>query len=395
MDRENLTVVTGALVERILLEADGEVVRATGVAYRTEHGTSEKVAAGTEVVLCAGAIGSPHLLLLSGVGPREELTAAGVACVVDLPGVGRHLKDHLHTPLMFAADGIGETMTEVAMSLGPDALRAPAGPLPADPADDDDLPEPLAAAKAEAEHRIAEWFTTGRGLASSSLYDAVAFFSTGLGDDHTHDGQIGFLATGYTPPIWEGVFRLPPSAFFEDPDSFLDPTRGQVVVLPNPVQPHSEGSVTLASADPAVPPRIEFNYFDDPHDVTVMVAVMRRALEVAKAWPGGGLGEPVIPPHLAQAHGHRADAEPSDALLEDLARHYALTVYHETSTCRIGDVVDPRLRVHGIDALRVADASVMPNVVSGNTNAAAMMIGEKAAELIATDHGVHLHEVVG
>ena len=395
MDRENLTVVTGALVERVLLEVDGEVVRATGVAYRTEHGTREEVAAGTEVVLCAGAIGSPHILLLSGVGARDELAAVGVECVVDLPDVGRHLKDHLHTPLMFAADGIGETMTEVAMSLGPDALRAPAGPLPADPADDVDLPEPLAAAKAEAERRIGEWFTTGRGLASSSLYDAVAFFSTGLGDEHTHDAQIGFLATGYTPPIWEGVFRLPPSAFFEDPESFLDPTRGQVVVLPNPVQPHSEGSVTLASADPAVPPRIELNYFDDPHDVKVMVAVMRRALEIAKAWPGGGLGEPVIPPHLAQAHGHEAGSEPSDALLEDLARHYALTVYHETSTCRIGEVVDPRLRVHGIEALRVADASVMPNVVSGNTNAAAIMIGEKAAELIATDHGVHLHELVG
>ena len=395
MDRENLTVVTGALVERVLLEADGDVVRATGVAYRTEDGTSERVAAGTEVVLCAGAIGSPHVLLLSGVGARDELAAVGVECVVDLPGVGRHLKDHLHTPLMFVADGIGETMTEVAMSLGPDALRAPAGPLPADPAEDDDLPEPLAAAKAEAERRIGEWFTTGRGLASSSLYDAVAFFSTGLGDEHTHDAQIGFLATGYTPSIWEGVFRLPPSAFFEDPESFLDPTRGQVVVLPNPVQPHSEGSVALASADPAVQPRIEFNYFDDPHDVKVMVAVMRRAIEIAKAWPGGGLGEPVIPPHLAQAHSHLAGAEPSDALLEDLARHYALTVYHATSTCRIGDVVDPRLRVHGIEALRVADASVMPNVVSGNTNAAAIMIGEKAAELIATDHGVHLHEVVG
>ncbi|KQZ88364.1 hypothetical protein ASD62_02515 [Phycicoccus sp. Root563] len=395
MDRDNLTVVTGALVERVLFETAGEVPRATGVAYRTEHGTSETVAASTEVVLCAGAIGSPHLLLLSGVGSREELTDVGVACVVDLPAVGRHLKDHLHTPLMFAADGIGETMTEVAMSLGPDALRAPAGPLPADPADDDDLPEPLAAAKAEAERRIGEWFTTGSGLASSSLYDAVAFFSTGLGDDHTHDAQIGFLATGYTPAIWEGVFRLPPAAFFEDPETFLDPTRGQVVVLPNPVQPHSEGSVTLASADPAVPPTIDFNYFGDPHDVTVMIAVMRRALEVAQAWPGGGLGEPVIPPHLAQAHGHVAGSEPSDELLEDLARHYALTVYHATSTCRIGDVVDPRLRVHGIEALRVADASVMPNVVSGNTNAAAIMIGEKAAELIAADHGVHLHEVVG
>ncbi|MER7072999.1 GMC family oxidoreductase N-terminal domain-containing protein [Terrabacter sp. NPDC000476] len=395
MDRENLTVVTGALVERVLLEADGESVRATGVAYRAKDGAHEQVAAGTEVVLCAGAIGSPHLLLLSGVGARDELAVVGIDCVVDLPDVGRHLKDHLHTPLMFAADGIGETMTEVALSLGPDALRAPAGPLPADPADDVDLPEPVAAAKAEAERRIGEWFTTGRGIASSSLYDAVAFFSTGLGDEHTHDAQIGFLACGYTPAIWESVFRLPPTAFFDDPASFLDPTRGQVVVLPNPVQPHSEGSVTLVSKDPAVHPRIELNYFADPHDVAVMVAVMRRALEIAKAWPGGGLGDPVIPPHLAQAHGHVAGAEPSDALLEDFARHYALTVYHQTSTCRIGDVVDPRLRVRGIGALRVADASVMPNVVSGNTNAAAIMIGEKAAEMIATDHGVKLHEMVG
>ena len=395
MDRENLTVVTGALVERVLLEGEAGAVRATGVAYRTGDGGHEQVAAGTEVVVCAGAIGSPHLLLLSGVGARDELAAVGVDCVVDLPDVGRHLKDHLHVPLMYAADGIGATMTDVAMALGPDALRAPAGPLPADPADDVDLPEPLAAAKAEAERRIGEWFTTGRGLASSSLYDAVAFFSTGLGDEHTHDAQIGFLATGYTPPIWEGVFRIPPGDFFEDATAFLDPTRGQVVVLPNPVQPHSEGSVTLASADAAVPPRIDLNYFDDPHDVRVMVAVMRRALEIAKAWPGGGLGDPVIPPHLAQAHGFEPGSEPSDALLEDLARHYALTVYHETSTCRIGDVVDPRLRVHGVDGLRVADASVMPNVVSGNTNAAAIMIGEKAAELIASDHGVRLNAVVG
>jgi len=395
MDRENLTIITGAMVERVLLEADGDAVRATGVAYRNSAGDSEEVLASREVIVSAGAIGSPHLLLLSGVGARDELSAVGVDCVVDLPGVGRHLKDHLHAPLMFAADGIGETMTEVAIALGPDALRAPAGPLPADPADDAALPEPLAGLKAEAERQFMEYFTTGRGIPASSLYDAVAFFSTGLGDEHTHDAQIGFLATGYTPGIWEGVFRLPAAEFFEDAESFLDPSRGQVVVLPNPVQPHSEGSVSLVSADPAVHPKIEFNYFEDPHDVTVMIAVIRRALEIAKAWPGGGLGEPNIPPHLAQAHGHVAGAEPSDALLEDLARHYAVTVYHSTSTCRIGDVVDARLRVQGVQSLRVADASVMPNVPSGNTNAAAIMIGEKAAELIAKDHGVNLNEMVG
>ena len=395
MHRENLTVVTGALVERILLDGEADAVRATGVRYRTEEGATQEVSAGTEVVLCAGAIGSPHLLMLSGVGARAALAEAGVDCRVDLPDVGQHLKDHLHTPIMFAADGIGETMVEIAMSLGPDALRAPAGPLPADPADDVDLPEPLAAAKAEAERRLGEWFTTGRGLASSSLYDAVAFYSTGLGDEHTHDAQIGFLACGYTPAIWEHVFRIPAAAFFEDPDAFLDPTKGQVVLLPNPVQPHSEGSVTLASADPAVAPRIDLNYLGDPHDVVVMVSVIRRALEIAAAWPGGALGDPVIPPHLAHAHGHVTGNAPSDELLEDLARHYALTVYHETSTCRMGDVVDAQLRVLGVGALRVADASVMPNIVSGNTNAAAIMIGEKAAEMIAGDHGVRLHQVVG
>ena len=102
----------------------------------------------------------------------------------------------------------------------------------------------------------------------------------------------------------------------------------------------------------------------------------------------------MVPPSLAAKHGHVAGETPSDALLEDLARHYSCTVYHLTSTCRMGDVVDPRLRVNGVANLRVADASVMPNVVSGNTNAASIMIGEKAAEMIAADHGVKLREFV-
>jgi choline dehydrogenase len=116
-----------------------------------------------------------------------------------------------------------------------------------------------------------------------------------------------------------------------------------------------------------------------------MVAVMRRALDIVDHWPGAGLGALMVPPALAAAHGHISGEAPSDALLEDLARHYALTVYHETSTCRMGSVVDSELRVLGVAALRVADASVMPTVVSGNTNAAAIMIGERAAELIAAD----------
>ncbi len=167
------------------------------------------------------------------------------------------------------------------------------------------------------------------------------------------------------------------------------------MVLPNPVQPHSEGEVRLASADVADPPRIDLNYLADPHDVTVLLAVMRRALEIVGHWPGGGLGALMVPPALAEAHGHTEGDEPTDALLEDLARHYALTVYHETSTCRMGDVVDAELRVVGVESLRVADASVMPTVVSGNTNAATIMIGEKAAEMIAADLELRLASTVG
>jgi len=167
------------------------------------------------------------------------------------------------------------------------------------------------------------------------------------------------------------------------------------VMLPNPVQPHSEGEVRLASADPLEPPIISLNYFSDPHDVKVMVAVMRRALELVEKWPVPGMGRLHVPPKLAESHGHTPGDVPSDELLEDLARHYALTVYHETSTCRIGSVVDTDLRVLGVARLRVADASVMPNVTSGNTNAPTIMIGEKAAELIAEEHGLRLTETVG
>ena len=395
MEHENLTVITHAQVEQVLLEPDGGGLCATGVRYRELDGRTRTIHADREVVVSAGTIGSPQLLLLSGIGPREELASVGVECVLDNPHVGKHLKDHLHVPLVFPAPGVALTMTEIAISLGPDALRAPAGPLPADPADDDGLPPELLALKAEAERRVTEWATTGQGLASSSLYDAVAFFSTGLGDLHTHDAQIGLLACGYTPDIWKHLFRIDPAAYFEDPDVALSPDAETIVVLPNPVQPHSEGEVRLVSNDVADAPRIDLNYLADPHDVTVMVAVMRRALEIVEHWPAAAVGPLMVPPALAEAHGHTRGDAPSDALLEDLARHYALTVYHETSTCRMGSVVDAELRVIGVARLRVADASVMPTVVSGNINAATIMIGERAAEFIAADHGMTLATTVG
>jgi choline dehydrogenase-like flavoprotein len=130
--------------------------------------------------------------------------------------------------------------------------------------------------------------------------------------------------------------------------------------------------------------------------MAVMIAVVRRSLAIVEQLRAKHqVGDVLVPPTLAARHGHTPGAELSDELIEDLARHYSFTVYHLTSTCRIGSVVDPDLRVLGVAGLRVADASVMPNVVSGNTNAAAIMIGEKAAELIAAAHSVKLNEVVG
>jgi len=176
----------------------------------------------------------------------------------------------------------------------------------------------------------------------------------------------------------------------------LAPDAESILILANPVLPHSEGEIVLESADPAAHPAIRMNYYADPHDIKVMVAVLRRALDIVAHWPAHRkIGPLMIPPALTRKHEYRDGDVPSDALLEDFALHFSMTVYHLTSTCRIGSVVDPRLNVAGVRNLRVADASVMPNVVSGNTNAASIMIGEKAAEMIAADHNVRLAEFVG
>jgi choline dehydrogenase len=224
----------------------------------------------------------------------------------------------------------------------------------------------------------------------------VVFFSTGLGDTHSHDAEVILSPTAGNDALVRMCLNIDTSRFFDDAEKRLAPDAEAVFIMANPVLPHSEGELLLASADPTVHPAIRMNYYDDPYDMKVMVAVVRRTLDIAAHWPGNRkIGPVLIPPFLAEKHGHVSGAEPSDALLEDLALHFSLTVYHHTCTCRIGDVVDPRLRVLGVGNLRVADASVMPNVTSGNTNAPSIMIGEKAAEMIAADHGVKLAMFVG
>lgn len=390
--RPNLTIITGAQATRIVLDQ----ATAKGIEYQVASGEVRTALAGKEVILSAGAVGSPHLLLLSGIGPRLELEAVGVACAIDSPHVGKHLKDHLMLNMVFPAPGVGVSLAEVGIAMGPDALRQPAGPLPADPNDDDQMPVELQALKQEAQRRLTEWATTGNGLASSSLYDAAAWFSTGLGDLHSHDAQIVCLPFGFMPDFYNGSLNIDTAQMFEDAPRQLAPNAENIVISANPVLPHSEGEIVLESSDPAVHPSIRMNYFADQHDMKVMTAVVRRAMDIVAHWPGHRKIGPVnIPPALAEKHGYRAGEPMSDAFIEDLALHFAITVYHPTCTCRIGSVVDPRLRVLGMEKLRVADASIMPNILSGNTNAASIMIGEKAAEIIAADHGVRLAEFVG
>jgi choline dehydrogenase-like flavoprotein len=385
-ERTNLTVVTGAMVQKLLLDDGDDGLVCRGAVYRDASGQLHEIHSSRETILSAGAVGSPHLLMLSGIGCRRELEAAGIACRLDSPHVGKHLKDHYQVPMGFAAPGIGVSLGELGLSAGSDALRGPGGPLPADPADDAQLGPELLAIKQEADRRLAEWFETGSGLASSSIYDGIAFFSTGLGDEHTHDGQIGCIPTCYGRDVIEGRLFLDVDRMFADYDAMVRPTAENVTLLASNCVPRSEGELVIASPDPAVQPVIKLNYFENPHDLKVMVAVMRKALEIAKNWQG--LGEWFVAPELAKLHGYKPGDVPSDALLENSALHFAVTVYHLSCTCRIGDVVDPRLRVMGVRNLRIADASVMPEIPSGNINAPCIMIGERASDLIKQDHGL-------
>jgi len=394
--RENLTIFTDVHVTRVLLEHGADGPAASGIEYVDRDGKTSALFAAKEVILSAGAVGSPQLLLLSGVGPQAELEAVGIPCRVPSPHVGKHLKDHIHVALTYPAKGAGVSMLDMGLSMGPDALRSAVGPLPLDPAEDCNLPPELAGLKAEAERRLIQWATTGEGFVSSSLYDAAAWYSTGLGDTHTHDAQISLFACGYNEDIWRACLKVDTSDYFADPATALAPDAETIMILANPVQPHSEGEIILKTANPTDHPEIRMNYMTDPHDLKVMLSILRRVIDVAKNWPNAGqLGPVNIPPAIAARHGYKAGDELSDALLEDMVRDFAFTVYHLTTTCRMGDVVDARLRVQGVRQLRVADASIMPNVVSGNTNAACIMIGEKAAELLAREHGVALRNFVG
>jgi choline dehydrogenase len=322
--RPNLTVLTGVHATRVLF--DGK--RAVGVRY-FENGRYVDVQATREVALAAGAIGSPQLLLLSGVGPKEEITKHGIALVHELPGVGRNLQDHLDVIISV------KNKSRVSISFSPLSLL--------------------------------------RGLLH--LFKYLLFRR---GDLTSNSAEAGvFSKSSPAEPIPDLQFHLVVAANTHHAQE-LKPLFGYAYSLHGCVlRPKSRGTITLASGDALAPPRIQPNYCADPADFEKLVVAFRQAREM--------LAQPALGPH----RGVELDPGPqveSDADIRAWIRANAETIYHPVGTCKMGlddmAVVDPQLRVRGVEGLRVVDASIMPTLIGGNTNAPTTMIAEKAAVMV-------------
>ena len=317
MHRPNLRILTRAQAQKILVEEN----RATGLRLR-HGGRIVDARARREVILSAGAFGSPQLLLLSGIGPEEELRAHGIASRHILPGVGRNLQDHLDYTISY------HSLRTDVVGLGPAGLMR------------------LARAGLE-------WRRTGAGHFASPMAEAGAFVRSAPGIDRP-DLQMHFVIG-----IVDNHMRTL---------HFRDGFSAHVCAL----RPHSVGEVGLTSADPAAPPRIDPRYLSDPRDLPVLMQGARLMEQVLEA-------PPLTPWRGRRLYPH----DGSDAALEADIRARADTIYHPVGTCRMGQddmaVTDTQGRVHGIDGLRVVDASLMPRIVSGNTNAPTIMMAEKIA----------------
>jgi choline dehydrogenase len=319
MRRPNLTVRTGALATRVIVEGG----RATGVEYRS-GGRVHTVRANREVVLSGGAINTPQLLMLSGIGPAEHLREVGVDVVHDLPGVGQGLQDHPLVPMVYSVRS-GKS------------LRLAETPL-----------------------NLAKWKAAGRGPLTSNLAEA-GLFTRSSPELAEPDLQYHFLPVKF----WKQAEIDP------DVEAF-----STLVVL---VRVHSRGSVRLRSADPTWAPAIDAGYLTDERDLDALVAGVEKAREIASVGPLASVLADEWSPGPAVQNREALRAAVKDTLE---------SLYHPVSSCRMGAadddsaVVDPQLRVRGIDGLRIADASVMPTLVRGNTNAPSIMIGERAADLV-------------
>jgi choline dehydrogenase len=317
LSRPNLTVRKDAHATRVLLDG----TRAVGVSY-LDSGAERTVRAESEVLLCGGAINSPQLLMLSGIGPAEHLREHGIEVAVGLPGVGENLHDHPAAPIIWST----KNTTDVA-----DAAT-PAGLL--------------------------RWQLTKRGPLASNIGEAGAFYSTvdGL---NVPNMQVHVAPTLF----YDNGLREPITAGFTSAATLVDVA--------------SRGRLRLRSVHPQWKPELDPAYYAEPADFDAMLSALRALIEIGKSGPlAKFLDKPFLP--------DRQDLD-DDALAEH-TRQNTQTLYHPVGTCAMGTgeraVVDPALKVHGVDGLRVVDASVMPVVPRGNTNAPTIMVAEKAADLI-------------
>ncbi|MDR3417887.1 MAG: choline dehydrogenase [Nevskia sp.] len=326
--RPNLTVLTRAHATRVLFE-DGQ---ACGVRYR-RRGREREVRARREVILSGGSFNSPQLLLLSGVGPRAELERHGIGVVHELPGVGQNLQDHLDLYVVTKA------RTRVGFSFHPTSWgRALTG--------------------------LFLYVFFKRGYLTSNLAETGAFVRS-LPEEPVPDLQWHF---GPVVNAYHGLDLGPVFRHY-----------GYSITI-NENRPLSRGRVGLHSADPLAPPLIDPNYGAEQREIERLVRGIRLARKV--------LAQPAFDPHrdVELAPGPQVQ---SDEELRHWVRHNAESLYHPVGTCKMGldpmAVVDPCLRVHGLRGLRVVDASIMPTLIGGNTNAAVTMIGEKGAAMILQD----------
>jgi choline dehydrogenase-like flavoprotein len=323
MGRGNLEVITGAHAERLTL--DGRTVR--GVAIR-RGGKRLEVKARREVILCSGAFGSPHLLLLSGIGPAAKLKGAGVEVVHDLPGVGENLQDHLdyvHATRSIGADTVG-LAPPALMTIGREMLR---------------------------------WRKDGTGLCASPVAEVGAFFRS------SPEAAVPDLQLHFVIGLLEDHARK-----LHLPQGYS----GHVCVL----RPFSRGEVGLYGPDPSLPPRINPRFLSDGRDEALLISGIRRMLDI--------MGRPALDD--IRGRDLHPFAELSDTEILKHIRARADTIYHPVGTCRMGidalSVVDPEaMKVRGMERLRVIDASVMPTLIGGNTNAPTIMMAERMAARIA------------
>jgi len=325
--RGNLTVATGAHATRILIENG----RATGVEYRTPAGLVT-ARASREVIVSGGVYGSPQLLMLSGLGPAEHLKQHGIGVLRDMPGVGANLHDHFNTYVAYRCTR-PETMNDLANSM---------------------LHQLWAGIR----------YALGRTgpLASMGLY--VGAFTRTDKRLERPDMQINMFAWAIKERNRHGVVAQPFSAFG------LSPVH---------LTPEGRGTVRLKSADPMAAPEIRFNFLKTENDWRAMLTGMQICREIAR--------QPALQPYIV------GEISPGPAVTEEkdlraYLRETGVSNLHPVGACRMGrgvaDVVDPQLKVYGVDGLRVADASIMPSIVAGNTNAPSIMIGEKCADMVRT-----------